>query len=303
MPKPDISVCVLALNEEKNLKRCLESVKILAKEIVVVVDDSSTDRTETIAREYSDRVFIRPHQELFHINKEWAVEQAKNNWILWLDADEKLGPGLAEEIKRTISQPKFAGYQIARKNIIFGKWIKHTGWYPDWQLRLWRKGKVHWPCLSIHEHPEIKTETGKLEHHLIHYNYSSVSQFLTKLNRYTSLDAKALSAEIKPPYLKQVLGRPIDDFVKRFVAWQGYKDGLHGLALSLLQAFYSLVVVLKVWEMNQFPEEKTEGLVKLEKEMKKNLGSWQWWKRELKIKASSNRAKRWWHKSLRKLGL
>jgi len=303
MPKLDVSVCVLALNEEDNLKNCLESVKNWAKEIIVTVDDLSTDKTKAVAKQYTDQVYVRPHKDLFHVNKQWTVEQARQPWILWLDADEKVNQKLAEEIKQTLAKPSADGFFIPRKNYIFSKWIQHAGWYPDLQLRLWKKGKVRWPCKSIHEHPEIDGEKAELKEHIIHTNYVSVNQYLRKLNQYSSLDAKRLKDKIKPPYLIPLLTRPLDDFIKRFVAWRGYKDGLHGLAVSLLQAFYEMVVVLKVWEMKQFKEEKIDRVGRVEKESKKILKTWYWWKRELKIKQTGNKLKQAWHKSLRKLGL
>ena len=303
MPKLKISVCVLALNEEKNLKPCLESVKAWAKEIIVTVDNQTTDKTELIAKQFTDKVKVRPHQDMFNINKQWTADQASQGWILWLDADEKVSKKLAEEIKQVLTKPKADGYLIPRKNFIFGKWIQQAGWYPDLQLRLWKKGKLKWPCKSVHEHPKIKGTTAELKEHIIHTNYVSVNQYISKLNQYSSMDAKRLKDEIKPPYLVPLLKRPLDDFIKRFVAWQGYKDGLHGLAVSLLQAVYEMVVVLKVWEINQFKQEKIGWVNKVERESKKILKAWNWWKRELKIKQTGNKLKQVWHKGLRRLNL
>jgi len=303
MPKLDISVCVLALNEEKNLKECLESVKDWAGEIIVGVDDQTSDRTLKIAQSFTKKAYLLPHKELFNINKQKVTDKAVKKWVLWLDADEKVSPELAEEIKNTIKRSDLDSYQMPRKNYIFNKWIQYTGWYPDYQLRLWKKGKVKWPCKSVHEDPMVSGKTEKLTNHLIHSNYTSVSQYLLKLNRYTSLDAKRRKSEFKDKFVVYFVSRPIEEFVKRFVALKGYKDGLHGLALSLLQAFYELVVVIKVWELHKFKDEETDVLKQVKKEGVKVLKSFNWWKRELKINQTANQLKKTWYKGLRKLGV
>ncbi|MFH1280361.1 MAG: glycosyltransferase family 2 protein [Candidatus Beckwithbacteria bacterium] len=303
MQKLDLSVCVLALNEAKNLKKCLESVKDWAGEIIVGVDDLTTDNSLTLAKQYTERVFKLKHAELFHENKQKVVDRATKSWVLWLDADEQVDEDLAQEIGEVIKEKTTVGYLIPRKNYIFNKWIENTGWYPDYQVRLWQKGKARWECKSIHEDPVIEGETQKLNGHISHLNYSSVSHFLDKLDKYTTLDAKRLSHEIKAPYYKHMLVRPLDEFVKRLVALKGYKDGLHGLALSLLQSFYELVVVIKIWEMDKFKSENPEVMKKVEKEGKKLSKAFKWWKRELKIKETGNQVVKIWNKSLRKFGL
>jgi glycosyltransferase involved in cell wall biosynthesis len=304
MPKIKLTVCILALNEEKNLKACLVSVKSFASEIIVGVDDQTSDKTVEIAKGFTDKVFKLKHEELFHLNKQKVVDRASQPWVLWLDADEKLDQELEAEIRMIVSKNQDIGYLIPRKNYIFGKWIEHSQfWYPDYQLRLWKKSKVSWPCKSIHEDPVIEGKTQKLQGHLIHLNYTSVDQFLRKLMQYTSLDAQKRFKEFKPPFFGAMISRPIEDFIKHFVSMKGYKDGLHGLALSLLQAFYELIVVVKVWEMNKFKTEEGEFLGQVEKQSKHLAKTYNWWKRELKIKETGNQAVKVWNKGLRKLGL
>jgi len=302
MPKLEISVCVLALDEEKNLKACLESVKGWAGEIIVGVDNQTSDKTLKIAKDFTEKAYLLPHKELFNINKQKVVNGAVKKWVLWLDADEKVSPELAQEIKNIIKSPTSDSYQMPRKNYIFNKWIQYSGWYPDHQLRLWKKGKVKWPQKSVHEDPVVKGSTEKLTGHLLHNNYTSVSQYLMKLNRYTSHDAKRRKNEFKDKFVLYFVSRPIEEFVKRFVALKGYKDGLHGLALSLLQAFYELVVVIKVWEIYKFKDEESDVLKQVKKEGIRVLKSFNWWKKELKIRESGNKLKRNWYKGLRKLG-
>jgi glycosyltransferase involved in cell wall biosynthesis len=303
MPKIKLSVCILALNEEKNLKACLESVSRLASEIIVGVDDQTTDKTFEVAKDMATKVFKIKHVELFHVNKQKVVSNASQPWVLWLDADERLDDELEDEIRVVVSKNQTTGYLIPRKNFIFGKWIKHSQfWYPDYQLRLWKKGKVSWPCESIHEDPVIEGKTQKLQGHLIHRNYTSVDQYLRKLMQYTSLDAKKRFKEFKPPYKSLMISRPIEDFIKHFVSMKGYRDGLHGLVLSLLQAFYELIVVVKVWEMNKFKTEEGEFLGQVEKQSKRLAKTYNWWKREIKIKETGNQVVKIWNKGLRKLG-
>ena len=303
MPKIKLSVCVLALNEEKNLKACLESVRPLASEILVGIDDKTTDKSLEVAKKYTEKVYKLKHVKLFHVNKQKVVDKASQPWVLWLDADEVVDKDLGVEIKKVIKNKEFNGYYIPRKNYIFNKWIQHTGWYPDYQLRLWQKGKVTWPCVSIHEDPMVEGQTANLSGHLVHQNYTSVGQYLNKLNKYTSLDAERLKDEIRSPFIKHVLVRPLDELIKRLVAEKGYKDGLHGLVLSLLQAFYELVVVVKIWEMGKFKPEETEVLRKVEKQGKRLQIAFNWWKRELKINETGNQVVKVFNKSLRKLGL
>ena len=303
MQKIKLSVCVLALNEEKNLRACLESVSSLASEVIVGVDDQTSDKTFEVAKGLAAKVFRLRHVELFHVNKQKVVDRASQPWVLWLDADERLDKGLEAEIRKIVKANQDAGYFIPRKNYIFGKWIEHSQfWYPDYQLRLWKKGKVSWPCKSIHEDPVIEGLTERLQGHLIHLNYTSVDQFLRKLMQYTSLDAKKRSKEFEPPFFGAMISRPIEDFIKHFVSMKGYKDGLHGLVLSLLQAFYELIVVMKVWEMNKFKTEEGEFLGQVEKQSKRLAKTYNWWRRELKIKETGNHAVKAWNKGLRKFG-
>jgi len=302
----NLSVCILALNEASHIKKALESVKGLAGEIIVTIDEATTDETEKIARAYTKKVYKQPHKDNFHINKQFTIEKATKPWVFWLDGDEEISPALAGEISSATShQPPATsnGYFIPRKNIIFGKWIKHTGWYPDHQLRLFKKGKVKFPCKRIHEDPVLQGKAGYLKNPLIHYNYQTVSQFIERMNRYTTVDAKYFLKSFKRPYFRHFITRPIDEFVKRFLACKGYKDGLHGLALSLLQAAYELVVVAKAWEIKKFKvKEPDEFIKKAEKKGRRILKTWRWWTRQIQIEDSKNLFEKIWFRALRKLG-
>jgi len=192
---------------------------------------------------------------------------------------------------------------IPRKNIIFSKWIENTGWAPDYQLRLFKQGLATYPCERIHENPVIGGKVEKLENPIKHYNYESVFQFIDKLNRYTSEDAKHLNKELKDKQLFfPLITRPVSDFIKRYLAFEGYKDGFHGLVLSLLQSFYELVTVVKVWELRKFDEQEVESIEVVERKLKTAFKDWKWWKRETVIREAKI-VKRLANKFLRRFSL
>lgn len=274
-----LSVVISAFNEEKKIRDCLESAK-WADEIIFV-DNSSTDKTPQIAKEYTSKVFIKPNNPMLNVNKNFGFTKATGEWILSLDADERISPELKKEMLLVISPKQSAvnGYYIPRKNIIFGKWIRHTGWYPDRQLRLFRKGKGKFPKVHVHEMIEVFGKRDYLLNPLEHLNYENISQFLVKLtNIYTPNEAQVL---IKNGYQfswLDVIRMPTREFVNRFFAQRGYKDGLHGLTLSLLMAFYHLVVFVKVWEEKDFKEVEEKGFLEtLQVELKKTSREFRYW--------------------------
>jgi len=283
-----ISVCLATFNEEKNIKDCLESVRQLVDEIVIV-DGTSTDKTVEIAssigRSASGRkkpnikIIIRENPLMFHINKQKAFEMATGDWILYLDADERVTPELKKEIQSATHTKQHNGFWIPRKNIIFGKWIKNSFWWPDYQLRLFKRGKAYLPCKSVHEQPRLTGKAGYLKNPLIHYNYQTVSQYIKRLNDlYTENDVRVFLAEKKKISWHDAIRFPVKEFLATFFAREGYKDGVHGLVLSILQAFSAFVTFAKVWETQGFKEIKEEKfLEKAEQELarvRKELRYW-----------------------------
>lgn len=249
-----LSVVVSVWNEEGKIARCLNSVK-WANEIVIV-DNSSTDATVKIAQKFTSKIFHRPNYSMLNINKNFGFEKASSDWILSLDGDEEITPAGAKEIQNAINdQKEINGYWLPRKNIIFGKWIRHGLWWPDRQLRLFRKGLGKFPCRHIHEYLEVDGPTSEFDEPYIHNNYDSISQFIRKMESlYSESEVeKLLSANYQLTWV-DALRFPVSDFVKIYFAQEGYKDGLHGLVLALLQAFYALVVFAKLWEKHSFPE-------------------------------------------------
>jgi len=250
--KQTLSVVISAYNEEKKLESCLRSVKKIADEIIVV-DNTSIDATASIAKKFTKNVFVQPNHLMLNINKNYGFSKATTDWILNLDADEEITEDLSEEIKTILSGHSAQnGYWISRKNMIFGKWIANGLWWPDKQLRLFKKKEGKFPCVHIHEYIEVHGTTGELKNPYIHHNYESISQYLTKLERCTTSESLSLIETGYTCSWYDAIRFPFSDFLKTFFAQKGYKDGLHGLVLSMFQAFYSFVVFAKVWEQKKF---------------------------------------------------
>lgn len=250
-----ISVIASVFNSEDRIQEMLESVKELADEIIIV-DNSSSDKTVQIAKKYTDKIFTRPNNPMLNSNKNFGFSKAKGEWILNLDHDEVVTRELGEEIRSVInSESEVNGYFLPRKNIIFGKWIRYTGWYPDYQLRLFKNGKGKFEEKHVHELLRVEGKTEYLKEPLTHYNYDSIDQFLKKMTTiYTANEAENMIASGYVFRKIDVIHLPVKEFIQRFFAQKGYKDGLHGLVLSLLMAFYHFVVVLKIWEKEGFRE-------------------------------------------------
>lgn len=251
-----LTVVVSAYNEEKKIGACLKSVQAIADEIVVV-DNGSSDQTVKIAKSLKAKVFNRENNLMLNINKNYGFEHATGDWILNLDADEEITEELKEEIRAIIQSDREKakkGYWIPRKNIIFGKWIQYGFWWPDRQLRLFQRGFGKFPIKHISEYIAVDGEIGELVHPYIHHNYDSITQYLLKLERYTTNEADALKETQYQYSWYDAIRFPLSDFLKVYFAQEAYKDGLHGLVLSMLQAFYSFIVFTKLWENENFPQ-------------------------------------------------
>lgn len=273
-----VSVVINTLNEEKNLARTIGSVKDWADEIVVV-DMESEDRTVEVAKKLGARVYSYRKVGYVEPARNFAVSKIKGDWIFILDADEEPSDGLLKKLKVEVKNPKADYYRIPRKNIIFGKWIKHSHWWPDYNIRFFKKGFVSWNEV-IHSVP-MTQGTGadlpdKEEFALIHHNYSSLEQYLERMNRYTNIQAEEL---MKNGYVfswQDLIKKPTGEFLSRFFAGEGYKDGIHGLALAFLQAFSEGVLYLKIWQKQGFKKEKVPEWA-LKDEINKSVKDLKWW--------------------------
>lgn len=266
-----ITAVVITKNEEAKIESCLKALNF-ADEILVI--DDSEDQTPVLAGKVA-KVKVISSTGTPTTLRNIGLEKASGDWILMIDADERLEENAETEIRKAVEENKYSAYAFPRKNFIFGKWIEHAGWYPDYQVRLIKKGKAVYSRL-VHEVAEVKGETGRLNVHIIHNNYETISQFLDKLQRYTSLEAEELVLDGYKFVWTDLLLKSNSEILRRFFAEEGYKDGLHGLTLSILQGFYTFVVYLKVWEKEKFKEEK-DVLKVTEKTMVNINKEWEYW--------------------------
>jgi glycosyltransferase involved in cell wall biosynthesis len=256
-----ISVVISAFNEEGKIEKCLKSVKFADE--IVFVDNSSTDKTKEIAQKYTKKIITQENNpDQIDQQKNTGFKNAENEWILSLDADEQVTPELEKEIIKIINSDTLkTGFFIPRKNYIFGKWIEHTGWYPDHQLRLFRKGKGSFKENYVHQILKIDGELGYLENPISHDNYESVKQFLTRaVSSYAPNEAEKLIADGYEVKSSDAIRFPLREFLNRFFKGEGYKDGIHGLMLSLLMSFYHFIVFAYVWEKQGFKESSEDVL-------------------------------------------
>jgi len=281
-----ISAVVSAFNEEKNIAECLKSLSWTDE--IILVNNSSTDKTVAIARKYTSKIFNRPNHQMLNLNKNYGFTKASGDWVLNLDADERVNDKLREEIKFKLQEESLMinGYEIPRKNILFHRWIQHGIWWPDYQLRLFKKGKGKFPCQHVHEKLKVDGQINQLENPLIHYNYNSVGQFVRKMNDiYTEDEAENFLKAGKKIYWYDALSMPVNDFLANFFSRESYKDGLHGLVLSLLQAFYSLLVFAKIWEKQKFWEYNSPHFLdEIKTEVDKSHKDLEFWLKRTRVK-------------------
>lgn len=243
MPKNNtISVVLAVFNEEKNLRSCLESVKDIADEIVVV-DGSSTDNTVEIAKGYGATVEVTTNPPIFHINKQKAVDLAKGTWILQMDADEIVSEQLANEIKEIAKDPEAKnGYYIARKNYFINQWMKKGGMYPDYVIRFFRRGKGSFPAKSVHEQIVIDGEVGRLKSPLVHRPYPTFGEYLRKADTYTSLTRDELIRKKLPINIVSLFNYfcyyPLRTFASLYIRHQGATDGWWGFVWALFSGLH-----------------------------------------------------------------
>lgn len=255
-----ISVIINTFNEEKNIERAIRSVE-WADEIIVC-DMHSDDKTVEVASKMGAKVIFYKKVGFVEPARNFAISKATNEWILVFDPDEEILETLAKRLQEIASSMKQISYvRIPRKNIIFGKWTRASMWWPDYNVRFFRRGKVTWTD-RIHRPPKVFGEgldlSAEEKWAIIHNHYDSITQFLERMTRYTKVQTEEL---IKDGYRfdwKDLIKKPLGEFLGRFFANKGFEDGLHGLALSLLQSFSFVIVYLRVWEMEKFKPQAVE---------------------------------------------
>lgn len=278
-----ISVVLATRNEEENIGKCLDSVKDFADEIVVV-DEYSTDKTREIAQKFGARVYLEPHHDIFHITKQKALEYARSEWVLQLDADEIVTPALAKEIVSTVhalpagrqgspstvhsslfarhqkliedrdgkigkNTGEIVGYFIPRRNMFLGKPLIHAGVYPDGVIRLIKNGKAHFPQKSVHEQIVLDGEVSWLSSDLLHNDSQTLSRYLSRLNRYTDLQARELKENHTSKnvwkFLLFTVHRPLFTFFNLYIRHLGILDGARGFLWSFFSSLHPLIAYFK----------------------------------------------------------
>lgn len=299
-----ISAVINTLNEAKKIGRCLASLKGFANE-VIVVDMMSTDSTRDIAKKYGAKVFKHKRVGYVEPARNYAISKAKYDWIIILDADEEITEGLKSYLKKEIKDTKYDYYRLPRKNIIFSKWMKHSGWWPDYNIRFFKKTNVSWGN-EIHSIPLTVGQgtdlPAKEDFAIRHRHYSSVEEYITRMNKYTTIQAKELNKKGVEFKWRFVISKPVSEFLRRYFAENGYKDGLHGLTVCLLQTLSELVIYAKLWQKQKFRKVKIDQ-ENTYQELKKASDEFVWWVYESKILTSNNIFKKLWLKTRRKLQL
>ncbi len=249
--RPGLSVAVITLNEERNIAACLDSVQWAGE--IVVCDSGSQDRTLEIAQRYGARTFRDPWRG-FAEHKNLAVERCHLDWVLVLDADERVPEALRREIEGVVCGTESAdGYSVARRNYFLGAWVRHGGWYPDRSVRLFRNGRGRFQRRAVHETVEVSGTVAALREPLEHHTYASVQDYLQRMARYADLAAEEMHAAGKRCGLVDVTLRPVWTVLRMYVFRRGFLDGWRGLLLAGLYACYTLAKYAALWERERGP--------------------------------------------------
>ncbi|HEX3100918.1 MAG TPA: glycosyltransferase family 2 protein [Pyrinomonadaceae bacterium] len=249
-----ISASIIVYNEEENIADLCETLE-WADEIVIV-DSGSTDRTAEFAKKYTDKVF--QHEFKGYKDKhQFADAQTTGDWIFWIDADERVTPELKESISRLRMQDENAlpdGFRIARKTFYLGRWIRFCGWYPDYQMRLYRKSKSFWDGVSPHETARVEGKIETLAGELLHYTKRDLSDHHRVIERYASLAAEYKVEHGEKTGAVAIFFGPVGAFLRTYILKQGFRDGTRGLIISMFTAYGVFLKTAKVWERNNTSE-------------------------------------------------
>jgi len=246
MPRP-VTAYTLTFNEARQIRPMLESVK-WADEIILV-DSFSTDGTVEIAREYNARILSEKFCGFGKL-RNFALDAAKHDWIFSLDADERCTPELAAEIRGELAAPRFEAYHVPRKSHFLGRWMRHSGWYPDYrQPQLFNRTRLRYNEELVHESYTLNGRLGYLGEHVLQFPWDTLEIATAKLQRYSTLMAQRYADMNKRATLPRLIGSPLAMFLKVFVAQQGFRDGRYGLILASLYAYYTFLKYAKLWEL------------------------------------------------------
>ncbi|HXG53404.1 MAG TPA: glycosyltransferase family 2 protein [candidate division Zixibacteria bacterium] len=255
-PAPAVSAIVVCFNEEDNIAECLESVRWCDE--IVVVDSFSTDRTVEICRRYTDKVIQRPWSG-YRNQKAFAHSQATGEWVLMIDADERVSPELKSEIQEALRHGAdgVAAFSVPRLVFYLGRWWRRGGWYPDYDVRLFRRARARWEGRDPHEKIVVDGRVKRLKNPLFHFTYRDMSDHVETINRFTSVAARELAAEGTRWRLTDALFRPAFRFFRFYVLKRGFLEGFAGFYVALTAAVYVFLKYAKLWELEL--EEKSKG--------------------------------------------
>ena len=295
-----LSVVIHTKNAAETIERALRSVEFADEK--VIIDMHSTDQTVKLAKRFTKRIYL--HHDVGYADpaRNFGLKKARFDWILVLDADEKVSPELRAVIVATLAEPKADVYYLPRQNFVFGQWILRTGWWPDYQPRLFKRGTVSWQ-IGVHRLPDIIGSVAYFPAEerfaLTHYNYTTVAQFIDRLNAYTTLQAQErLAASPQDHFstreLLEIFG---GEFAKRALTLDGVQDGFHGVSLSLLQAMYESVVYLKQWEEKGFSQ---AGSGDFGAALTRVQQVWRYWRADYMVRQTGG-IKQWYPRVRRKL--
>jgi glycosyltransferase involved in cell wall biosynthesis len=258
--KNSISVTIRTFNEEKNIRECLESVS-WADEIVVV-DSNSTDKTITIAREFTDKVIIQ--KWLGHVGQsQFATDSTTNQWVLQMDADERVTPALRDEILGLdLANSHYEAYEMPRRHFFMRQWINHSAWYPDYKIRLFRKDLCKWGGYAPHDEVKVKGRKQKLKNDILHYIYQDIAHFSATKNNYSSLTARDHYKNGRRASIIDITLRPLYAFLYRYFIRLGIADGIAGFTISVMEAHAVFMKYIKLYEiqnkLRRFPEDERQ---------------------------------------------
>ena len=244
-----VTVTVITKNEAEAIADALKSVS-WADELIVI-DAESTDDTVNIARRFTDRVYVRAWPGYID-QKNHAATLASNDWILSLDADERVPSALADEIRSVLrEEPGAAGFRMPRVSFYLGKWIRTTDMYPDYQLRLYDRRRARWDGMFVHESVRPDGTVKYLKNELQHHPYKDLSEHLIRMDRYTTLAARQMHAQGKRASVAQIVFQPKLAFLRNYVLKGGFRDGTAGLVISLVNSYYVFLKFAKLWEIGR----------------------------------------------------
>ena len=250
-----LTIAALAWNEGEQVRACFNSVEPLVAltgaETLVLFDSEGDAATLEIAQQVVSRVAVVDFDN-FARQRNRALDIALSEWVFFIDADERCTPRLCREIAQAVKAEGYAAYRIPRRNFLFGHEVRHTGWSPDYQLRLLKREACRYDeTRGVHELPTVHGEVGTLEARLLHYNYRTWGQFFEKQRAYARLEAESLHQAGRKASLKSIIGQPLREFKRRYVDYRGYRDGLLGLALSLAMSFYVAQTYVRLWRLQR----------------------------------------------------